>query len=115
MLQSNVLLGGKACPRPTEPWRPDPTHSGILKARGMSDVFSAEEAQEQWLEILGRVARGGRITITKNGRPVAMLVPPEAQAPRDVREVIAEFPAFSAGRSLGGLSIRELIEQGRRS
>jgi prevent-host-death family protein len=78
----------------------------------MSIVVSVDEAQRQWPGLLDLVAHGERITITKNGQPVAMLVPPERER-RDVRAAIAELRALRAGKSLGGISVRELIEQGR--
>lgn len=64
-------------------------------------------------KLLERVERGERITITRRGKPVAVLVPPAEERP-DVKKVIEEFKAFAKGRSLGGISIRELIDEGRR-
>lgn len=78
-----------------------------------SQTVGAYDAKTHLPQLLERVARGERITITKRGTPVAMLVPPESASP-DVRAVIEELRAFRAGKSLGGISIRELIEEGRR-
>lgn len=64
-------------------------------------------------KLLERVERGERFTITRRGKPIAVLVPPAAEKP-DVRKVIEEFKNFAKGRSLGGISIRELIDEGRR-
>ena len=68
-------------------------------------------------ELLERVERGERILITRRGRAVAMLVPCESRSPKDVRRVIHEFKEFSRrqGRTLGRLTIRQMIEEGRRS
>ncbi len=73
------------------------------------------EAKTHLPELLERVARGERIVITRRGKPVAMLVPPPA-GKKDVRRVIAEFKAYTKeqGRTLGGLTYRDLIEEGRR-
>jgi prevent-host-death family protein len=73
------------------------------------------EAKTHLPELLRRVAAGEEITITKHGKPVARLVPPlAAEPPLDVRAAVAAMKRFRKGRSLGGLSIREMIEDGRR-
>ena len=64
--------------------------------------------------LLKRVARGERITITKHGVPIAMLVPIESKAKRDIGAVIEEIKKFRRGHKLGKLTIREMIEEGRR-
>lgn len=62
-----------------------------------------------------RVARGEECTITKRGKPVARLVPAAGPGP-DVRRVIEELRAPRKGNALGGgPTIREQIEEGRRS
>ena len=71
------------------------------------------EAKTHLPQLLERVSRGERITITKNGRPVAMLVPPRAEK-ADVEETVRKLIEFGRGRSLRDLTIREMIEQGRR-
>ncbi len=71
------------------------------------------EAKTHLTQLLERVSRGERITITKHGRPVAMLVPPPAEK-ADVEETVRKLLEFGKGRSLGGLTIRQLIEEGRR-
>jgi prevent-host-death family protein len=66
---------------------------------------------------LERVARGEEFTITKHGKPIAKLVPAVAEtARRDVRQVIEEFIAYTEkqGRTIGGISVCEMIEEGRR-
>lgn len=72
------------------------------------------EAKTNLPRLLDEVARGERITITKHGHPVAVLVPPDAEGIRDVEAVMARFRAFRKGNRLDGLSIRELIDEGRR-
>ena len=74
------------------------------------------EAKTHLPQLLERVAKGEEFTITKHGKPVARLVPAAATAPRpDVKQVIEELKAFSKGNKLGkGLTIREMIEEGRR-
>ena len=72
------------------------------------------EAKTHLPKLLERVAKGERITITKHGVPVAMLVPPPPAGRLDIGEVIEQLKEFRAGNSLGGLSLREMIEKGRR-
>ncbi len=75
----------------------------------------AYEAKTHLPQLLDRVAKGEEIQITRNGRPVARLVPEPASAESDVGAVIAEIRAFRKGRRLGDdLSIRKLVEEGRR-
>lgn len=74
------------------------------------------EAKTHLPQLLERVAKGEEFTITKHGKPVARLVPAATGKPKpDVRQVIAELQAFSKGNKLGkGLTIRQMIEEGRR-
>lgn len=82
----------------------------------MTEIGSFE-AKTHLPQLLDRVARGERIVITKRGKPVAMLVPPPADEKLDVRKVVKAMLAFrdTDGPTLGkGLTIRQLIEEGRR-
>ncbi len=74
------------------------------------------EAKTHLARLLDRVARGEEFQITRHGRPIARLVPePEPNRP-DVGDVITQIKQFRKGRKLGaGLSVRDLIEEGRRS
>ncbi|MDO8586927.1 MAG: type II toxin-antitoxin system prevent-host-death family antitoxin [Armatimonadota bacterium] len=72
------------------------------------------EAKTHLSQLLDRVAKGERILITKHGVPVAALIPPDPRFRSDVREAVAALKEFGKGRSLGGLSVRDLIEEGRR-
>jgi len=72
------------------------------------------EAKTHLSALLERVAKGETITITKHGVPVAKLVPVGDKKPkRDVKQVIEELLEFRKRNTLGGLSIREMIEEGR--
>lgn len=79
-------------------------------------VISSWDAQVQLPELLDRVAKGEQIVITKDNQPAAMLVPPPPGRGPDVKKVIEEFKAYSKrqGRTLGDITFRELIEEGRR-
>jgi len=74
---------------------------------------SAYEAKTHLSELLRRVEKGESITITRHGVPVARLVPMAGEGKRDVAEVIAAIKELRKGVTLGGLSIREMIEEGR--
>ncbi len=74
----------------------------------------AYEAKTHLSELLERVSRGERITITRHGRPVAVLVPAEEVPAMNRAQAIEELRAFRRGRTVEGLTIREMIEQGRR-
>ena len=72
------------------------------------------EAKTHLPALLERVAKGEEIVITKHGVPIARLVPVEQERLRDVRTVIEELKKFRKGHTLGGLSVREMINEGRR-
>ena len=74
------------------------------------------EAKTHLPALLERVARGESFVITRHGRPVAQLVPANAEEKLDAREAIRRMRKLRKGVTLGpGLSIREMIEEGRRS
>lgn len=72
------------------------------------------EAKTHLPRLLDEVAKGERITITKHGHPVAMLVPPGTVSRPDADAALARIRELRKGIRLGGLSIRELIDEGRR-
>jgi len=73
----------------------------------------AYEAKTHLAKLLERVARGERIVITKHGVPIAMLVPPAGAKKSTPKQVIAEIKAFRRKHRLEGLSLRQMIEEGR--
>ncbi|MCL5102674.1 MAG: type II toxin-antitoxin system prevent-host-death family antitoxin [Armatimonadetes bacterium] len=78
------------------------------------ETVGSYEAKTHLAQLLERVARGERITITKHGVPVAKLVPMDTTDEQDVQATVEAMRKFAKGRKLNGLSIRELIEEGRR-
>ena len=72
------------------------------------------EAKTHLPRLLDRVAKGERFTITKHGVPVAVLLPAGTAGERDPADVIAEIKRLRKGRSLRGITIRQLREEGRR-
>jgi prevent-host-death family protein len=77
--------------------------------------ISFYEARTHLSELLDQVARGKKILITRRGKPAALLSPPPAEAEKDVAEVLAQMKALRRGNRLGeGLTVRDLIDEGRR-
>lgn len=74
----------------------------------------AFEAKTHLAALLDAVSAGEQITITRHGRPVALLVPPASEPQVSVAETIARLRRFSQGQTLGGLSLAELRDLGRR-
>ena len=72
------------------------------------------EAKTHLSRLLAMVAKGECVTITKHGVPVARLVPANSGAKREPAQVIEELREFRSGRKLGKLSLRKMIEEGRR-
>lgn len=76
-------------------------------------TVGAKEAKTQLARLIEEVNQGEEVAITKNGKPVALLIPvPSPQKP-DVRKVIRQLREFRRGITRGSLSIREMIEDGR--
>lgn len=70
------------------------------------------DAKTQLPRLLDDVEQGETVTITRHGRPVARLVPVRAGRPTRA-EAVDALLAFRAQHSLEGLSVRDLIEEGR--
>lgn len=77
-------------------------------------TVGAFEAKTHLSRLLDKVEKGEKITITRHGAPVAQLVPVETEEKPDVKKVIEEIRELRKGVTLGGLSIREMIDEGRR-
>jgi prevent-host-death family protein len=74
----------------------------------------AFEAETHLSHLLDQVERGVTITITRHGRPVARLTPIVGSSRVERRRAIAQLKELRGGQTLGGLSVRELIDQGHR-
>jgi prevent-host-death family protein len=77
------------------------------------EAVGAYEAKTHLPRLLDDVAAGKSVVITKHGVPVARLVPTRQQA-AEPREVIAALRNARRGVRLDGLSVRDLIDEGRR-
>jgi antitoxin (DNA-binding transcriptional repressor) of toxin-antitoxin stability system len=74
------------------------------------------QAKTRLPELLGRVERGESIVITRRGTPVALLTQPPKAVTRDVARVVEDMLSYRdrQKRTTGKLTIREMIEEGRR-
>jgi prevent-host-death family protein len=79
----------------------------------MAEV-GAFEAKTHLSRLLDQVERGETIVITRHGRPVAQLAPVGGSSRDDRQRAIAQLKELRKGQTLGGLSLRELIDEGRR-
>lgn len=76
--------------------------------------MAAIEATGPLAEILERIERGESVTITRGGKPVAQVVAMPDPKERDRKDAIHELREFGKGRHLDGVTLRELIDEGRR-
>ncbi|MBM4289012.1 MAG: type II toxin-antitoxin system prevent-host-death family antitoxin [Deltaproteobacteria bacterium] len=74
----------------------------------------AYEAKTRLSQLLEQVAQGEEFVITRHGVPVAVLAPVPASRISDPKAAISALKLFRRGRRLAGISLRELIEAGRR-
>jgi prevent-host-death family protein len=78
-------------------------------------TVGAYEAKTHFSELLKEVRSGQTVTITHHGVAVARLVPVQHDA-NDAASAIDELLRFSREHNIrlgGGITIRELIEEGR--
>jgi prevent-host-death family protein len=72
------------------------------------------EAKNRLTALLDEVEQGHEVLITRRGKPVARLVPASPGFDREKARRVAEgLIEASKGLSLGDITIRELIEEGR--
>jgi len=81
----------------------------------MTTTIGVLEAKNRLSELIDRVARGESITITRHGKPVARLLPPEPGSDTArARAAIAALREARRGVVLGDATIAELRAEGRR-
>jgi prevent-host-death family protein len=71
------------------------------------------DAKTHLPRLLDEVEKGDTITIARHGKPVAKLVP-VGPPRRSVEETIEAIRENRKGSRLGGLKIKDLINEGRR-
>lgn len=79
-------------------------------------TVGAFEAKNKLGTLLDLVEQGEEITITRHGKAAARLVAPTVDAERQARAkaAIERIRERRKGVTLGGISIRELIDDGRK-
>lgn len=78
------------------------------------ETVGAYQAKTHLARLLKKVARGETVTITKHGVPVAVLVPHPQSRQLKPATAISSLREFRSRLTLDGVSVRELIEEGRR-
>ena len=77
-------------------------------------TVGAIEAKSQLPKLLERVEAGETIVITRDGHPVAHLVPPPPRPTnRNTASLIERWVEARKGITLGGLRVKDLIREGR--
>ena len=74
----------------------------------------AFEAKTHLSDLLDRVARGEKITITRHAVPAALLVPvEEKEAKLTHREIVEGMRALRKGVKPGKIGVRDMVQEGR--
>ena len=80
--------------------------------------IDSQEAGKRLYKLLDEVAKGKRIAITKHGVPVALLVPAQTKLKMNPKTnpkiAAAELREFRKKHPLHGLSLRDMVTEGRR-
>jgi prevent-host-death family protein len=76
--------------------------------------IGAFDAKTGLNELLRRACNGESIQITRRGVPMAKLVPPDSGDKQDARAVAEAIRRLRKGATLRKITIRELIDEGRR-
>jgi prevent-host-death family protein len=77
-------------------------------------TVGAFEAKTRLSSLLERVAAGEEVVITKHGRPIAKLVSATVVNQERVDDAVAQLRRLRKGTTLGGLSWKELRDEGRK-
>ena len=77
-------------------------------------TVGAYEAKTSLSKLLERVNKGEQISITKHGVTVAVLQPPVTSKKLHPQQAIAALRIFRDKHNLKGISLQEMIEEGRR-
>jgi prevent-host-death family protein len=78
-------------------------------------TYGAFDAKNRLSELLERVERGEEVIIARRGKPVARLVPAAGGLDRAKARAAAQgIIETGRGLTLGGLRIKDLIDEGRR-
>ena len=72
------------------------------------------EAKTHLAELLDFVSRGESVKILRHGKPVALMIPPTKDKKMPVGETIARLKHLRKDATLGGISLKTLMNEGRK-
>ncbi|MBL0941422.1 MAG: type II toxin-antitoxin system Phd/YefM family antitoxin [Alphaproteobacteria bacterium] len=75
---------------------------------------SSYEAKTHLPHLLRRVKEGEHITITKHNVPIAILIPATGPRRYSIPDTIQALQQFRKGKKLTNVSLRSMIEEGRK-
>jgi prevent-host-death family protein len=104
--------------------RPGPGSIGVILVKWFYIIFFEEatvaervsvvEAKRTFSELLRRVGEGERFIITSHGRPVAEIGPTRHPTLEEQRQAVENILEARKGRTLGGLNVKDLVNEGRK-
>ena len=74
-------------------------------------IYEAKTHFTRWID---KVAEGDSVVITRHGKPVAVLNSYDPVHKTDLAQVVSDLRRFRKGKSTGDLSIRQMIDEGRK-
>ena len=78
-------------------------------------TITATELRDRWAQTLAAVDAGNSVVVTRHGVPIARLDPPTRSSRMTLDEAMAAIRDIHSRVTLGDdLSVRDLIEEGRR-
>jgi prevent-host-death family protein len=77
-------------------------------------TVGAFEAKSRFSALLERVAGGEEVVITKHGKPIVRMVAAAPLEQADVNDAVEQLRRLRKGTTLGGLSWKQLRDEGRR-
>ena len=78
------------------------------------NAVGAFDAKTHLSQLLERVMKGERFIITRHGTPVALLIPFASAEKKPLSHVIEDFRELQNRHNLGGVSLKDLIQEGRK-
>jgi len=80
----------------------------------MKKSVGSYEAKTKLPELLSLVEKGQSFTITKRGKPVAVLSPARPEDGESLDDVVAKIRELRTKHTLGKLSLKKMISTGRK-
>ena len=77
-------------------------------------TVTTEEVAVKWPTLLEKIDEGEQITITRQGIPFANVTPASKSPKMTSAEAVDHLIALRKGVRLNGITIREMIDEGRK-